>query len=41
MELVNELKGKEIVDAKGFNIGEISNIESNPESNKIKSIIVR
>ncbi len=41
MELVNELRGKEIVDAKGFTIGEISNVEWDPESNKIESIIVR
>ena len=41
MELVDKLIGKEIIDAKGFTIGEISNIEWNPESNKVESIMVR
>ena len=41
MEMVNELKGKEIIDTKGYTIGEISNVEWNPESNKVESIMVR
>jgi sporulation protein YlmC with PRC-barrel domain len=41
MEIVNKLKGKEIIDVKGYTVGEISNVEWNPETNKIDSIIVR
>jgi sporulation protein YlmC with PRC-barrel domain len=41
MEIVNGLKGKEIIDAKGYTVGEIRNVEWNPETNKVESIIVR
>jgi sporulation protein YlmC with PRC-barrel domain len=35
-----ELKEKEIIDAKGNTIGNISDVNWNPESNKVKFIIV-
>jgi sporulation protein YlmC with PRC-barrel domain len=40
MKVVDELKGKEIIDANGNKVGNISDVNWNPESNKVKSIIV-
>ncbi|MDZ4172028.1 MAG: PRC-barrel domain-containing protein [Methanobacteriaceae archaeon] len=40
MKIIDELKGKEIIDAKGNILGNISDVNWNPESNQVKSIIV-
>ena len=40
MKIADELKGKEVVDSTGNKIGEISDVEWNPKSNMVESIIV-
>ncbi len=40
MKILDELKGKEIIDVNGNKIGNISDVNWSPESNKVKSIIV-
>ena len=40
MKIADELKGKEVVDDTGNKIGEISDVEWNPESNMVESLIV-
>jgi len=40
MKIADELKGKEVVDDTGNKIGEISDVEWNPDSNMVESIIV-
>ena len=37
---IDELKGKEVVDDRGNKIGEVSDVEWNPNSNMVESIIV-
>lgn len=40
MKILDELRGKEIIDANGNKVGNISDVNWNPESNRVKSIIV-
>ncbi len=40
MKMVDELIGKEIIDAKGNKVGNISDVNWNPESNKVESLMV-
>jgi len=42
MDIMNieDLKGKEIIDAKGNKIGNVNDVEWNFESNKVESLIV-
>ena len=40
MRINDDLKGKEVVDDTGNKIGEISDVEWNPDSNMVESIIV-
>jgi len=40
MKIADELKGKEVVDDKGNKIGEINDVDWDPESNRIESIII-
>ncbi|MGO9386948.1 MAG: PRC-barrel domain-containing protein [Methanobacterium sp.] len=40
MKIVDELKGKEIINAKGDKVGNISDVNWNPQSNRVKSIII-
>ncbi len=40
MKIVDELKGKEVIDDKGDKVGNVSDVEWNPETNKVESLIV-
>jgi sporulation protein YlmC with PRC-barrel domain len=40
MKIFDELKGKEVIDDKGNKNGNISDVEWNPETNKVESLIV-
>ena len=40
MKIADELKGKEVVDDAGNKIGEISDVEWNPDSNMVESFII-
>lgn len=40
MKIDDELKGKEVVDDAGNKIGEISDVEWNPESNMVETLII-
>ncbi|MGZ7136122.1 MAG: PRC-barrel domain-containing protein [Methanobacterium sp.] len=40
MKISDELKGKEVIDANGDKVGEISDVEWNPQMNKVESILV-
>lgn len=40
MKIADELKGKEVVDASGNKIGEISDAEWNYQTNQIESLII-
>jgi sporulation protein YlmC with PRC-barrel domain len=40
MKIADELKGKEVVNEEGDKIGEISDVDWNPRSNMIETIIV-
>lgn len=40
MKIVDELKGKEVIDASGNKIGEISDADWNYQTNKIESLII-
>lgn len=40
MKIADELKGKEVIDAAGNKVGEISDAEWNHQTNKIESLIV-
>lgn len=40
MKIVNELKGKEVIDASGNKVGEINDVEWNPQTNRIESLVV-
>lgn len=40
MKLFDQLKGKEVIDDKGNKYGNISDLEWNPETNKVESLIV-
>ena len=40
MKIFDELKGKEVIDDKGNKEGNISDIEWNPETNKVEFLIV-
>ncbi|MGO9386950.1 MAG: PRC-barrel domain-containing protein [Methanobacterium sp.] len=40
MRIVDELKGKEVIDDKGDKVGNVSDVEWNPETNKVASLIV-
>ncbi len=40
MKIDDELKGKEVIDDKGDKIGEISDVDWNPEMNKVESLVV-
>ena len=40
MKIADELKGKEVIDASGNKIGEISDADWNYQTNKIESLII-
>lgn len=40
MKIADELKGKEVVDDNGNKVGEISDVEWNPNSNRVESLVV-
>jgi sporulation protein YlmC with PRC-barrel domain len=40
MKIFDQLKGKEVINGKGNKDGNISDIEWNPETNKVESIII-
>ena len=40
MKLFDQLKGKEVIDDKGNKKGNISDVEWNPETNKVEFLIV-
>lgn len=40
MKIVDELKGKEVIDDKGNKVGNVNDVEWNPETNKVESLIV-
>jgi sporulation protein YlmC with PRC-barrel domain len=40
MKISDELKGKEVIDTNGDKIGEISDVEWNPQMNKVESLVV-
>ncbi len=40
MKIADELKGKEVVDNKGDKIGEISDVEWDPETNRVESLLI-
>ena len=40
MKIADELKGKEVVDNSGNKVGEINDVEWNPETNMVESIII-
>ena len=40
MKIADELKGKDVLDNNGNKVGEISDVEWNPNSNKVESIVV-
>lgn len=41
MKIVDELKGKDVIDESGDKIGEIKDVEWNPQTNKIECLILR
>ncbi|MGZ7117364.1 MAG: PRC-barrel domain-containing protein [Methanobacterium sp.] len=40
MKIDDELKGKDVIDDSGDKIGEISDVEWNPNTNMVESIII-
>ncbi|MEN6292382.1 MAG: PRC-barrel domain-containing protein [Methanobacterium sp.] len=40
MKIADELKGKEVIDAAGNKVGEISDAEWSPQTNRVESLIV-
>ena len=40
MKIADELKGKEVLDDNGNKVGEISDVEWNPNSNRVESIVI-
>jgi sporulation protein YlmC with PRC-barrel domain len=40
MKIFDELRGKEVIDVKGNKDGNISDLEWNPEANKVEFLIV-
>lgn len=40
MKIADELKGKEVVDNSGNKVGEINDVEWNPETNMVESIVI-
>ena len=40
MKIRDELKGKEVIDEKGDKIGEVSDVEWNPQMNMVESFVV-
>jgi sporulation protein YlmC with PRC-barrel domain len=40
MKIADELKGKEVLNEEGDKIGEISDVEWNPNTNMVESLIV-
>lgn len=40
MKISDELKGKEVIDTNGDKIGEVSDVDWNPEMNMVESILV-
>ena len=41
MKISDDLKGKDVIDANGDKIGEISDVEWNPETNMVESFLVK
>lgn len=41
MKIVDELKGKDVIDNSGDKIGEVNDVEWNPQTNRIESVILR
>ena len=40
MKIIDELKGKEVIDANGNKVGKMSDANWNPKSNRVEYIIV-
>lgn len=40
MKIVDELKGKDVIDNSGDKIGEVNDVEWNPQTNRIESVIL-
>ncbi len=40
MKISDDLKGKEVIDDKGDKVGEVSDVEWNPETNEVESLLV-
>lgn len=40
MKIDDELKGKDVIDDSGDKIGEISDVDWNPETNMVESLII-
>ncbi len=40
MKIEDELKGKDVIDDNGDKVGEISDVEWNPETNMVESFVV-
>ncbi len=40
MKISDELKGKDVIDDNGDKVGEISDVEWNPETNMVESLVV-
>ncbi|MGZ7095145.1 MAG: PRC-barrel domain-containing protein [Methanobacterium sp.] len=40
MKISDELKGKEVIDTNGDKVGEISDVEWDPQMNKVESLLV-
>ncbi len=40
MKISDELKGKEVIDENGDKVGEVSDVEWNPQMNMVESLIV-
>ena len=40
MKISDELKGKEVIDTNGDKVGEISDVEWNPQMNMVESFVV-
>ncbi len=40
MKISDELKGKEVIDVNGDKVGEVSDVDWNPQMNMVESILV-
>lgn len=40
MKIIDELKGKEVIDNQGNKVGDVSDVEWNQETNKVEQLLV-